>query len=139
MQKVIIINLNGNAYQLDEDAYAALRIYLDNAEAQLASNPDKTENGMIGAGIGAYVDLDPTIVRIIFVLLAILTHGGWILPRFPADAAGVRAWLGATGVAQREAAERSGREKPQRAAAERSGTENTDSYRNSLCSPCPRW
>ena len=43
MQKVIIINLNGNAYQLDEDAYAALRIYLDNAEAQLAFNPDKTE------------------------------------------------------------------------------------------------
>jgi len=43
MQKVIIINLNGNAYQLDEDAYDALRGYLDNAAAQLASNPDKTE------------------------------------------------------------------------------------------------
>jgi phage shock protein PspC (stress-responsive transcriptional regulator) len=158
MQKVIIINLNGNAYQFDEDAYAALRIYLDNAEAQLASNPDKTEivadleqaiaekcmrflaphktvvtrleidqvlkemgpvdgsagatdagasadaakekgkssatgdapkrlyrireTGMIAgicAGIGAYVDLDPTIVRIMFVLLAILTHGFWIV------------------------------------------------------------
>jgi phage shock protein C len=158
MQKVIIINLNGNAYQLDEDAYDALRLYLDNAAAQLASNPDKTEivadleqaiaekcmrflaphktvvtrleieqvlkemgpvegspgaadagtsadtgkekgksagtadaakrlyrireTGMIAgicAGIGAYVDLDPTIVRIIFVLLAILTHGFWIV------------------------------------------------------------
>jgi hypothetical protein len=43
MQKVIIINLNGNAYQLDEDACDALRMYLDNAAAQLASNPDKTE------------------------------------------------------------------------------------------------
>jgi phage shock protein PspC (stress-responsive transcriptional regulator) len=156
MQKVIIINLNGNAYQLDEDAYDALRGYLDNAAAQLASNPDKTEivadleqaiaekcmrflaphktvvtrleidqvlkemgpvegpavaidagaeaakekgksaaagdaakrlyrireTGMIAgicAGIGAYVDLDPTIVRIVFVLLAILTHGFWIV------------------------------------------------------------
>jgi len=158
MQKVIIINLNGNAFQLDEDAYDALRMYLDNAAAQLAANPDKTEivadleqaiaekcmrflaphktvvtrleieqvlkemgpvdgsagttdagapadaakekarpagggdapkrlyrireTGMIAgicAGIGAYVNLDPTIVRIIFVLLAILTHGFWIV------------------------------------------------------------
>jgi len=40
------------------------------------------ETGMIAgicAGIGAYMDLDPTIVRIIFVLLAILTHGFWIV------------------------------------------------------------
>jgi phage shock protein PspC (stress-responsive transcriptional regulator) len=43
MQKVITINLNGNAYQLDESAYRALRFYLDNAEAQLAANPDKAE------------------------------------------------------------------------------------------------
>jgi phage shock protein PspC (stress-responsive transcriptional regulator) len=159
MQKVIIINLNGNAYQLDEDAYDALRVYLDNAAVQLASNPDKTEiiadleqaiaekcmrflaphksvvtrleieqvlqemgpvdgsagaagaatsadsgqkkakqaagspdaakrlyrireTGMIAgicAGIGAYLNVDPTIVRIIVVLLAILTHGFAIL------------------------------------------------------------
>jgi phage shock protein PspC (stress-responsive transcriptional regulator) len=43
MQKVITINLNGNAYQLDEGGYDALRAYLDHAEAQLASNPDKAE------------------------------------------------------------------------------------------------
>ena len=43
MQKVVIINLNGRAYQLDEAAYDALRAYLDRAEAQLASNPDKAE------------------------------------------------------------------------------------------------
>ena len=43
MDRVIVINLNGNAYQLDEDAYRALRAYLDGAEAQLAGNPDRTE------------------------------------------------------------------------------------------------
>jgi phage shock protein PspC (stress-responsive transcriptional regulator) len=150
MQKVIIINLNGNAYQLDEDAYHTLRAYLDNAGAQLAANPDKAEilgdleqaigekcgrflgphktvvsvleidqvlkemgpvdpsagatdatgtkaaaaadapkrlyrireTGMIAgicAGFGAYFDLDPTIIRIIFVLLTVLTHGVWML------------------------------------------------------------
>jgi phage shock protein PspC (stress-responsive transcriptional regulator) len=43
MHKVIAINLNGNAYQLDEDAYDDLRAYLENAEAQLEANPDKVE------------------------------------------------------------------------------------------------
>jgi phage shock protein PspC (stress-responsive transcriptional regulator) len=43
MQKVVIINLNGRAYQLDEAAYDALRAYLDRAEAQLAANPDRAE------------------------------------------------------------------------------------------------
>jgi phage shock protein PspC (stress-responsive transcriptional regulator) len=43
MQKVVTINLNGRAYQLDEGAYEALRAYLGRAEAQLATNPDKAE------------------------------------------------------------------------------------------------
>jgi phage shock protein PspC (stress-responsive transcriptional regulator) len=43
VQKVITINLNGNAYQLDENALDELRAYLDTADAQLAANPDKTE------------------------------------------------------------------------------------------------
>ena len=43
MQKVITINLNGNAYQLDEQAYEELRGYLAHAEAQLAGNPDAPE------------------------------------------------------------------------------------------------
>lgn len=43
MQKVITINLNGNAYQLDEDGYEGLRIYLAHAAAQLADNPDAGE------------------------------------------------------------------------------------------------
>jgi phage shock protein PspC (stress-responsive transcriptional regulator) len=43
MQRVTTINLNGRAYQLDEDAYDALRAYLDDAERKLAGNPDRTE------------------------------------------------------------------------------------------------
>lgn len=43
MQKVITINLNGNAYQLDEQGYEALRAYLEHAQAQLGGNPDATE------------------------------------------------------------------------------------------------
>ena len=43
MHKVITINLNGHAYQLDEQGYEALRAYLADAEAQLAGNPDAPE------------------------------------------------------------------------------------------------
>jgi phage shock protein PspC (stress-responsive transcriptional regulator) len=43
MQRVITINLNGHAYQLDESAYDALRAYLNLAETQLKDNPDRTE------------------------------------------------------------------------------------------------
>lgn len=43
MQQVITINLNGNAYQLDETGYHALRAYLDEAAVQLEGNPDAAE------------------------------------------------------------------------------------------------
>jgi phage shock protein PspC (stress-responsive transcriptional regulator) len=43
MRKVITINLNGKAYQIEDDGYEALRRYLDRAEAQLAGNPDRQE------------------------------------------------------------------------------------------------
>jgi len=43
MQKVITINLNGNAYQIDEDGYAALVAYLDGAARSLKDNPDLAE------------------------------------------------------------------------------------------------
>jgi len=43
MLKVITINLNGNAYQLDESGYDALRAYLEHAQTQLGSYPDKAE------------------------------------------------------------------------------------------------
>lgn len=43
MQKVTSIHLNGKAYQLEEEAYQALRHYLDHASSRLAGNPDLTE------------------------------------------------------------------------------------------------
>jgi phage shock protein PspC (stress-responsive transcriptional regulator) len=43
MQKVITINLNGNAYQIDEDGYAALVAYLEGAGRSLKDNPDLAE------------------------------------------------------------------------------------------------
>ncbi|MCF7688847.1 MAG: PspC domain-containing protein [Cephaloticoccus sp.] len=43
MNKVIIINLNGLAYQLEEAGYDALRDYLSNAARRLEGNPDKDE------------------------------------------------------------------------------------------------
>lgn len=43
MNRVIIINLNGIAYQLEESGYDALRTYLDNAAQRLEGNPDKNE------------------------------------------------------------------------------------------------
>jgi len=43
MNKVITINLNGVAYQLEEGGYDALRAYLDQAARRLEGNPDKDE------------------------------------------------------------------------------------------------
>jgi phage shock protein PspC (stress-responsive transcriptional regulator) len=43
MQKVISINLNGNAYQIEESGFAALTAYLEGAERQLKDNPDRIE------------------------------------------------------------------------------------------------
>ena len=43
MNKVITINLNGNAYQLEEDGFEALRTYLESAARRLEGNPDKAE------------------------------------------------------------------------------------------------
>jgi phage shock protein PspC (stress-responsive transcriptional regulator) len=43
MNKVITINLNGNAYPLEESGYEALRAYLENASLALKGNPDRDE------------------------------------------------------------------------------------------------
>jgi phage shock protein PspC (stress-responsive transcriptional regulator) len=43
MNKVITINLNGNAYQLEDGGYEALRAYLDGAARRLEGNPDRDE------------------------------------------------------------------------------------------------
>ena len=164
MQKVITINLNGNAYQLDEAGYEALLAYLNRAQQQLAGNPDRDEivadleqaiaekclrvlganktvvtaaeiakiidemgpvegapgdaaagqaggqrsssdsqdrarraggaarrlytirdGAMIAGvcnGVAAFAGIDVTIVRIIFLVLAVLTRGFWVLVYF---------------------------------------------------------
>jgi phage shock protein PspC (stress-responsive transcriptional regulator) len=43
MNKVITINLDGTAYQLEEDGYEALRAYLESASSRLQRNPDRDE------------------------------------------------------------------------------------------------
>ena len=43
MNTVIIINLNGNAFHLEEPGFQSLRAYLERAQAQLKDNPDKAE------------------------------------------------------------------------------------------------
>jgi phage shock protein PspC (stress-responsive transcriptional regulator) len=43
MNKVITVNLNGNAYQVEERGYQLLCEYLDSAAAQLRDNPDRAE------------------------------------------------------------------------------------------------
>jgi phage shock protein PspC (stress-responsive transcriptional regulator) len=43
MRPVISVSLNGRAYQLEDDAHAALADYLDAAARALAGNPDRAE------------------------------------------------------------------------------------------------
>jgi phage shock protein PspC (stress-responsive transcriptional regulator) len=43
VRNVITVSLNGNAYQLEDDAYAALARYLEASGKALASNPDRSE------------------------------------------------------------------------------------------------
>jgi phage shock protein PspC (stress-responsive transcriptional regulator) len=43
MRKVTTVNLNGNAYQLEDAAFDSLRAYLDGAAAKLRANPDRAE------------------------------------------------------------------------------------------------
>ncbi len=43
MRAVISVSLNGRAYQLEDDAHAALAGYLDSAARALAGNPDQAE------------------------------------------------------------------------------------------------
>jgi phage shock protein PspC (stress-responsive transcriptional regulator) len=150
MQKVITINLNGNAYQIEEAGYGVLVGYLDGAQRQLRDNPDRMEiigdleqaiadkcvrylnaqktvvtisevdqiiremgpvettaggestsapgsakakttapkrlylirEGAMLAGVcnglAAYLNIDPTVIRIVFALLAVFTKGAFV-------------------------------------------------------------
>jgi phage shock protein PspC (stress-responsive transcriptional regulator) len=143
MRKVTTINLNGRAYQLEEQGYDKLHAYLKRAETSLADDPDKREviadieqaiadkcerllrgdknvvtteriadilkemgevesdgaepaggehaepkrakrlytiregSVILGVcrGLGAYFGIEPNLVRVAFVILAIITHG----------------------------------------------------------------
>jgi phage shock protein PspC (stress-responsive transcriptional regulator) len=68
MNKVITINLGGNAYQLEEGGYDALRAYLETAAAQLQGNPDRDEilsdiEGAIGEKFRALLASHKTVVE----------------------------------------------------------------------------
>jgi len=57
MQRVVGINLNGNAYQVDENGYNALFAYLDAADAQLQDNPERAQKlAALEAQIAALCD-----------------------------------------------------------------------------------
>jgi phage shock protein PspC (stress-responsive transcriptional regulator) len=43
MRKVVTISLNGNAYQIEEGGYEALRAYLEEAQTKLREDPDRSE------------------------------------------------------------------------------------------------
>jgi phage shock protein PspC (stress-responsive transcriptional regulator) len=43
MRRVITASLHGNAFQIEDDAYAVLATYLENGTRALAGNPDKDE------------------------------------------------------------------------------------------------
>src|SRR5215471_8538956 len=43
MQRIVSINLNGNAYQLEENGYNALFAYLDAADAQMKDDPERAQ------------------------------------------------------------------------------------------------
>jgi phage shock protein PspC (stress-responsive transcriptional regulator) len=152
MQKVTSVNLNGNVYQLEEDAYSALQSYLNQAREKLNDNPDQDEimqdfeqaiaekceqlvhkhknvvtnvemtkiiasmgpvqeapeeehehteahhapqapkrlytlkeGEVIGGvcnGLAAYFNVDVTIMRLLFIILAFATGGFWVLVYF---------------------------------------------------------
>ncbi len=67
MQKVITINLNGRAYQLDESGFETLRAYLTLAETKLKDNPDRAEiladfEQAIGERCGKFLGAHKTVI-----------------------------------------------------------------------------
>jgi len=67
MQKVITVSLNGNAYQLEDDAYALLSRYLEQSGRALQSNPDRAEiladlEQAIGEKCARYLNPNKTVV-----------------------------------------------------------------------------
>jgi len=67
VRKVITISLNGNAFQLEDDAYAVLATYLEESTRALASNPDRAEimadlEQAIGEKCAAFLNANKSVV-----------------------------------------------------------------------------
>jgi TM2 domain len=56
MRRVITVSLDGNAFQLDEEAYERLRAYVAASESRLGANPDRAEIlGDIERSVAAHI------------------------------------------------------------------------------------
>jgi len=96
MNKVTTINLNGNAYQLEESGYEALRNYLDSAARRLEGNPDKGEiiadiERAIADKVRAVLGQHKTVVATAEIETIIAEMGPVQDPSAPGDAAGTGA------------------------------------------------
>jgi phage shock protein PspC (stress-responsive transcriptional regulator) len=92
MRKVTTINLNNNAYQIDEQGYDALRDYLSAAERNLEGNPDRDEiladlEQAIGDKCHASLGAHKTVVTVEDIQ-RILQEMGPVEPASPAAAPG---------------------------------------------------
>jgi phage shock protein PspC (stress-responsive transcriptional regulator) len=92
MRKVTTINLNNNAYQIDELGYDALRDYLSAAERNLEGNPDREEiladlEQAIGDKCQASLGAHKTVVTVEDIQ-RILQEMGPVEPAAPSTATG---------------------------------------------------
>jgi hypothetical protein len=56
MRRVITVNLGGNAFQLDEDAYERLRAYISLVESRLGANPERAKiTGDLERGVADHI------------------------------------------------------------------------------------
>jgi phage shock protein PspC (stress-responsive transcriptional regulator) len=91
MQKVVGINLNGTAYQLEEPGYEALRAYLERAESRLQTNPDRLEimadlEQAVAEKCGRYLGPNKTVVTAVEIETIIREMGPVESPESTAEA-----------------------------------------------------
>lgn len=107
MQKVVGINLNGNAYQVEEPGYETLRAYLQRAESHLHSNPDRAEimadlEQAIAEKCGRYLGPSKTVVTAAEIATIITEMGPVESPDATADAGSSSAGMDASAAAKAE-------------------------------------
>jgi len=106
MNKVITINLGGNAYQLEEGGYDLLSNYLDAASARLHANPDRDEilsdiEGAMGEKFRALLASHKTVV-VTKEVATVLTEMGPIEADPETSKPGTPGEMGGTGAAATE-------------------------------------